>query len=57
MEETLLELQYLAIAELCQENSIDFPTREEVTARIAEITAKGEHLSLMPKLDGNFDLT
>ena len=47
MEETLLELQYLAIMELCQENSADFPSREQVTDKIQEMTAKGSHLSLL----------
>lgn len=47
MEDTLLELQYLAIMELCGENSCEFPTREEVTERIKQLTAKGEHLSLL----------
>jgi hypothetical protein len=54
MEETMLELQYLAIMELCSENSACFPTREEVVDRIKISTKKGEHLSLITT-EGNLD--
>jgi hypothetical protein len=57
MEETLLELQYRAILELCLENSAEFPTREEVVDRIKVITTKGEHLTIVDDLDGNLECT
>jgi hypothetical protein len=46
MEETLLELQYLAIMQLCGENSAEFPTRQEVGEKVRNMLGKYEGMSL-----------
>lgn len=42
---TMLELQYLAMVDLISENSAHIPTREEIVERIQEIIKNGAHLS------------